>query len=851
MPSTGFIDGALNRFVKTNLAYETNPLIAIQDPTYLGFKLMFFFDQPMSGLLSTVSHPNTAIGYLERIGEYDRAYYLSQFVDTLRRINGQCPWYFQTITGLGEAWKRGFNEKEFSSKLVDRKISIGCLESVDLRMTALLDLYRKACFEWQYYREVVPWNLRVFTIYVYVYESRTINRTGTPDLETPDSTSRSQQMTERMLGKEIISDFSDPSQINNTTNRLLFRFDQCEFLPDESSEFLDKVSNSSMEMASQKLVFSYRRVYEENVYNLFSDRILADEMLGNLDKAALDDSDLIRGFELHSPDNPTPGTIDPKTFKDKLKDKIDKAKEKAKAKLDALGNAFDQGTVLKAVEDQVIARANNLLGSQIGKAVLGNVYGFSPGGLLNAASAGIGGLIQGAIRTADGAGSSITNDTERLRPETYFDEVTNNQPTVATGNVANGPSLTNQTEVASGQVNDGASLDNVLEPASGQVEDGPSIDNVESNASGVIDPGNSILNTEGTPPAGSNTGQSNSNQEGTPTGTIGGGPSLSNTDGIPTGTVGGGESLSNETGQPNGQVDPGQAASNSTKTPSGKVDPGQAASNVEGKPSGQAGVGGQSASNVESEPPASSYTGVRPSTEKPNGRVSGGESIKNTEQDPPKSTGQADPSLENSTRVASGAIDEGPSIRNRESLASGNVATGPSLLNLTKEKGGSIEDGPSISNEIKEPSGQAGVGGQSILNNTKDGDFVSIDSGASISNETRIAHGNVATGVSLANVDVFHSKPRLNDAEGFPGSGLTKGDRFEPSMDNVTDGILREKIDAGPAATNETTDIGLNRDSNADQPSQFNRTRGIVEKIEPGPSEANGDSAPPKGNVND
>jgi hypothetical protein len=47
-------------------------------------------------------------------------------------------------------------------------------------MTALIDLYRKACFDWPNRREVVPKNLRQFTIYIYCYENRTINVTGQP-----------------------------------------------------------------------------------------------------------------------------------------------------------------------------------------------------------------------------------------------------------------------------------------------------------------------------------------------------------------------------------------------------------------------------------------------------------------------------------------------------------------------------------------------------------------------------------------------------------------------------------------------------------------------------------------------
>ena len=37
-----------------------------------------------------------------------------------------------------------------------------------------MDLYRKACYDWKYRREVVPVNLRQFKMSVYVYEARYI-----------------------------------------------------------------------------------------------------------------------------------------------------------------------------------------------------------------------------------------------------------------------------------------------------------------------------------------------------------------------------------------------------------------------------------------------------------------------------------------------------------------------------------------------------------------------------------------------------------------------------------------------------------------------------------------------------
>ena len=128
LKSSKYTDPGLNKFKKTNLHFATDPYLLYQDPTWLGFKLLFFFNQP-DGILLCYNEdvPNTAYSYLNSIGDIARAKYLKKFVTHLESINKTTPWFFQSIDGLGEAWKRGFNEDEFKALLPnDRKISIDC-----------------------------------------------------------------------------------------------------------------------------------------------------------------------------------------------------------------------------------------------------------------------------------------------------------------------------------------------------------------------------------------------------------------------------------------------------------------------------------------------------------------------------------------------------------------------------------------------------------------------------------------------------------------------------------------------------------------------------------------------------
>jgi hypothetical protein len=138
--------------------------------------------------------------------------------------------------------------------------------------------------------------------------------------------------------------------------------------------------------------------------------------------------------------------------------------------------------------------------------------------------------------------------------------------------------------------------------------------------------------------------------------------------------------------------------------------------------------------------------------------------------------------------------------------------------------------------------------GPSRLNRTDEDPIGKSQTGASLENKIGLAHGSVATGPSLSNQDVFHSKANLNDAEGIPGGNPVK-DRFEPSMNNKTEDLLRSSIQDGPSGLNRLSERGLT-DKGGDQPSEANGTESINERIADGPSKGNSLGPPPHENVN-
>jgi hypothetical protein len=472
-PKARYTDETLNRYTKTNLLYTTDKYMLYQDPTHLGFKFLFEFDQPTSGLLSRYDDVNTAMGYLSRLGDEYRMNYLNKFVTQLENINRKCPWFFQTIEGLDQAWKRGYNEADFKAALPkDRKITIGCEESIDLRMTTLMDFYRKACFDWNMRREVVPWNLRTFTVYVYIYEARTINVTGRPSpsgmldfsklLGLSDVNKKQQEENKKLLGKtdddqkegalsqarsaiqnSVNSIKQDPingiknalnpkavegiDSIDTRISHVMFKFSKCEWLPDESSEIFTKVSNIIADRASQKIAFSYRDVSEVNLNNIYSsDLRVRDAIIGQLKLASLD----------------VPYIDDPK-------------KGPGGWSLESVLNNAGVG-VLAPFATMAADAVEKLVASYAGKLLMGNIYGFSLGNALSSAGSVLSGdptaMVQGASQLIGQLtpSKSLRNKTHKIQDpgQAYYDRITPNDTTDTAGRIGNAqessPSLSNR-----------------------------------------------------------------------------------------------------------------------------------------------------------------------------------------------------------------------------------------------------------------------------------------------------------------------------------------------------------------------------------------------------------------------
>jgi hypothetical protein len=308
------------------------------DPTYLGF--VFMFDWINSPLLNdSDTSTNTAVSYLMRNGETLRATYLKQFIECLKSINYNMPWYWQSFEGGENLWKyNGFKEPYKGGE--DSVLNIECLESIDLKVTLLMDLYRKAVYDQTYKRIIIPENLRKFEMYIYVQEVRKFQVDKFVELQNKIAAVNIPNVTNPVPGgKSTIL-----MNRNENSPYVMWLLKFCEFDPDAAASpfvTLGMAHGDSAGFAKQKISIKYELVEEPgNFYPLIDGTVSS-----TAPNVEANNSFSVNKFEDAGPDD--------------VRSLVQKAKDSAKQRL----------------VDSAKAEAFDFAQGKINSLLLGNVYG--------------------------------------------------------------------------------------------------------------------------------------------------------------------------------------------------------------------------------------------------------------------------------------------------------------------------------------------------------------------------------------------------------------------------------------------------------------------------------------------
>jgi len=360
-----------------------------QDPTYLSFAILFdFYDIESSPLLA-----GGAETFLKGLADQDAFYAdrlndLQNFIKTLGEINKELPWFWQSFKGLERLQQ--YNPENAYMGGDDAKFEIETLESLNLTISGLMHLYRRAIFDERKWTYIIPANLRKFRMWVYVTEIRSIaiieniKVNGIP----------------KKLDKSTITGFPDNVKpkidvenknagISGTEGRPYFLIGAkyCEFdLASGTTIFADL--NKNPEMAKEALTIKYEKLekVEARVLNGIVKQSYAEGQLSPSPDQ-----------EIFASQNKTPLEF----AKDKIKGKIDKIKDSAVQDLKALADK-KKAELLQRLKDETINRIpkfenvfsnvvrkadqastaalnDALAGRNIGAAIQANVYGILPG----------------------------------------------------------------------------------------------------------------------------------------------------------------------------------------------------------------------------------------------------------------------------------------------------------------------------------------------------------------------------------------------------------------------------------------------------------------------------------------
>lgn len=207
-----------NGFLAQNSQFKPNFFArAFDEPTYLSFRIEFMFNDPEMAIRNTAYNnqgindsairtafygqmydympepllndfftrdekgamkpTDTSVGilystenYLDiNLGDHGRAMLLHTFKRALKDIQENFPYYFTSLSGIDTI--TSINPGE-GVRVKEGVITLECMEGLDLKITQLLQLYRKIVWDDVYQRWILPDMMRYFGMRIYISEIR-------------------------------------------------------------------------------------------------------------------------------------------------------------------------------------------------------------------------------------------------------------------------------------------------------------------------------------------------------------------------------------------------------------------------------------------------------------------------------------------------------------------------------------------------------------------------------------------------------------------------------------------------------------------------------------------------------
>lgn len=320
---TDFRSPADNTLLPITLA---NPQISkvYDEPTYLTFALAFNSKNIEANINSNYDkfpmplfnrdaqdfnarNDYSTLAYLQDIKEPIRAKSLVRLIDNFFTLQNNFQWYFQKIEGLENLLTvdpaRGIRVNQ------DSRLTITALEGLDLRVTQLLNQYRKIAFDDVYQRWILPDMMRYFALDIYITEFRTFHR---PNIQNPESGNSTVQTTILEMMQNIMPTW-------------VLHCDYCEFDITSINRNMSSLGVGDPEMQEVSFDIKVGNI-EEELINPALDFYHSDRVLNGLERTRtldlsteqLQQSDVAEGLRSTDPAPP----FDPLTLENNRKNSI-------------------------------------------------------------------------------------------------------------------------------------------------------------------------------------------------------------------------------------------------------------------------------------------------------------------------------------------------------------------------------------------------------------------------------------------------------------------------------------------------------------------------------------------------
>jgi hypothetical protein len=199
---------------------------------------------------------------------------LEQWIEHFNNFQLNYQWYFQKIDGISEMLK--INPLSGQRILSDKRLTVTALEAVDLRMSHLLNMYRKIVWDDTYQRWVLPDMMRYFSLKIYIAEFRPFHTPAPYD-----------GYGSAIIKKYKNDDVLELQRLDNILPTWVINCEMCEFdLENFNFTYLDSMGvDEEPDVAGLAFSIKVGKMYEEQVYPTFQNTYLFDRLLNGYDRA--------------------------------------------------------------------------------------------------------------------------------------------------------------------------------------------------------------------------------------------------------------------------------------------------------------------------------------------------------------------------------------------------------------------------------------------------------------------------------------------------------------------------------------------------------------------------------------